>query len=109
MGDTNDEYWYDSFGSKQQVCVELRYINLINHRKLGIHDSITRHPYPCITRKISIPPKKTFNQMIEIGFHSRTMEWTWTDEDINILKESFQSLMAKQDWIHTKCLSLVLT
>ena len=78
------------------------HINLILNRKLGIHDSITRHPYACITRKVTLPPKKTFNEMIKIGFHSKVMEWTWTDEDINILKESFQSLMSKQDWIHTK-------
>lgn len=80
----------------------MKFINLTSFRKLGIQDSVTRHPYPCITRKMPLPPKKTFNEMIQMGFRSKVMEWTWTDDDLEILKDSFRSLMAKQDWIHTK-------
>lgn len=71
-------------------------------RKLGLKSSVTKHPYPCVVHQVKLPERIDFPKALELGFKSKTADWVWTEEDLAVLKLTFETLMKKIDWIHTK-------
>lgn len=84
------------------MCSALqRYITNI-FRKLGIHNSVTKHPYPCVVHQVEMPNRLDFASALKQGFKSKSAEWEWTPADNILLKKTMSDLMKKLDWIHTK-------